>query len=51
MVVCSSRATAVDMYNVLVNIPGSKVNPRVVITFGDKREGDDDDSTPAAIKK
>ena len=51
MVVCSSRATAVDMYNVLVNLPGSKVNPRVVITFGDKREGDDDDSTPAAIKK
>lgn len=51
MVVCSSRATAVDMYNVLVNLPGSKINPRVVITFGDKREGDDDDCTSAAIKK
>ncbi len=51
MVVCSSRAAAVDMYNVLVNLPGSKIKPRVVITFGDKREGDDDDGTPAAIKK
>ena len=51
MVVCSSRATAVEMYNVLLTLPGGKVNPRVVITFGDKREGDDDDDTPAAIKK
>lgn len=51
MIVCSSRATAVDVYNVLSGIPGKKINPRVVITFGDKREGDDDDGTPEAIKK
>lgn len=51
MIVCSSRATAVDMYNVLVGLPDCKINPRVVITFGDKREGDDDDATPTAIKK
>lgn len=51
MVVCSSRATAVDVYNIISSLPGSKVNPRVIITFGDKREGDDDDSTSVAIKK
>lgn len=51
MVVCSSRAKAVDVYNVISGLPGSKINPRVVITFGDKREGDDDDSTSVAIKK
>ena len=51
MVVCSSRATAVEMYNLLSSMPGDIVNPRVVITFGDKREGDDDDSRPEALKK
>ena len=51
MVVCSSRATAVDVYNIIASLPGKKANPRVVITFGDKREGDDDDNTSAAIKK
>ncbi len=51
MVVCSSRAAAVDMYNVISSLPGNEVNPRVVITFGDKREGDDDDTTPESIKK
>ncbi len=51
MVVCSSRATAVEMYNILSSMPGNIVNPRVVITFGDKREGDDDDSRPEALKK
>jgi len=51
MVVCSSRATAVDVYNIMSSLPGKKVNPKVVITFGDKREGDDDDTTSAAIKK
>lgn len=51
MVVCSSRATAVDMYNIISSLPGKKANPRVVITFGDKREGDDDDVTSASIKK
>lgn len=51
MVACSSRAAAVDVYNILSSLPGGEINPRVVITFGDKREGDDDDSTPTAIKK
>ena len=51
MVVCSSRATAVDMYNIISSLPGKKANPRVVITFGDKREGNDDDVTSASIKK
>ncbi len=51
MVVCSSRATAVDVFNIISSLPGKKANPRVVITFGDKREGDDDDVTSAAIKK
>ena len=51
MVVCSSRATAVDVYNIISSLPGKKANPRVVITFGDKREGDDDDTTSAAIRK
>ena len=51
IVVCSSRATAVDVFKVLISLPGKKVDPRVVITFGDKREGDGDDTTSAAIKK
>lgn len=51
MVVCSSRATAVDVYNIISSLPGKKANPRVIITFGDKREGDDDDITSASIKK
>ena len=49
MVVCASRGAAVDIYNVLNTMQG--VIPRVVITFGDKREGDDDDNTSSAIKK
>lgn len=49
MVVCSSRAAAVEMYHVLKGGPG--INPRVVITFGDKNEGDDDETTTEAIKK
>ncbi len=51
MVVCSSRATAVDVFKIISSLPGGKVNPRVVITFSDKREGDDDDITTASIKK
>ena len=51
MVVCSSRAAAVDVYNIISSLPGKKANPRVVITFGDKREGDDDDVTSDSIKK
>ena len=51
MVVCSSRATAVDVYNIISSLPRQGINPRVVITFGDKREGDDDDASSAAIKK
>lgn len=49
MVVCSSRAAAVEMYEVLKGMSG--INPKVVITFGDKREGDDDEATSEAIKK
>ena len=51
MVVCSSRATAVDVFNIISSLPGKKANPRVVITFGDKREGDDDDGTDTAKNK
>ncbi|NLM68374.1 MAG: type I restriction endonuclease subunit R, partial [Enterococcus sp.] len=36
-------------YNVLKTMQG--VNPRVVITFGDKQEGDDDDNTSSAVKR
>ncbi len=49
MVVCASRAAAVEMYDILKGIDG--INPRVVITFGDKREGDDDDTSTKALKK
>ena len=49
MVVCSSRAAAVEMYEVLKDVSG--INPRVVITFGDKREGDGNEATDDAIKK
>ncbi|WP_294409930.1 type I restriction endonuclease subunit R [uncultured Ruminococcus sp.] len=51
MVVCSSRATAVDVFNIISSLPGKEVNPRVVITFGDKREGEDDDVTTTSINK
>lgn len=51
MVVCSSRATAVDVFNIISSLPGKKANPRVVITFGDKREGEDDDVTAMSISK
>lgn len=49
MVVCSSRAAAVEMYHILKSDPA--ITPRVVITFGDKREGDDDEATTESIKK
>ena len=48
IVVCSSRGATCEMYNVLKTMEG--VNPRVVISFGEKKEGDDDDTTSAAIK-
>lgn len=51
MVVCSSRAAAVDVFNIISSLPGTLVNPKVVITFGDKREGDDDDTTETSLKK
>ena len=51
MVVCSSRAAAVDIFNIISSLPGGKAHPRVVITFGDKREGDNDDTTATAIRK
>ncbi len=49
MVVCQSRASAVDMFNLLKAF--NDVNPAVVITFGNKREGEDDDNTTAGIEK
>lgn len=49
MVVSPSRGAAVEIYNILKTIQG--INPRVVITFGDKREGDDDSNTAAEIKR
>lgn len=49
MVVSPSRGAAVEIYNILKTIQG--INPRVVITFGDKREGDDDSNTAADIKR
>lgn len=49
MTVCSSRAMAVEMYEVLRRISG--IVPRVVISFGDKREGEDEDLTADDIKK
>ncbi len=49
MVVCSSRIAAVEMYNVLKS--DSTLNPRVVISFGDKTEGINDESTSESIKK
>ena len=49
MVVCSSRVTAVEMYHVLKNDP--LIDPRVVISFGGKHEGDDDENTTEGIKK
>lgn len=51
MVVCSSREAAVDVFNVLIGLGDKRINPRVVVTFGDKNEGDGDDTTPKAIKK
>ncbi len=49
IVVCSSRAAAIEMYNVLKGNTG--IVPRVVITFGDKSEGDDDETTSEAKKR
>lgn len=49
IVVCSSREAAVDMYKVLKTL--DKISPAVVISFEGKKEGDDDNDTPTAIKK
>lgn len=49
MLVCSSRAAAVDMYNILKRMEGIK--PAVVISFGNKPEGDGDNLTSDAIRK
>lgn len=49
MIVCSSRGAAVEMFEVLKNMKAA--NPRVVITFGDKEEGEDDQNTPSAIRR
>ena len=50
MIVCSSRATAVDMYNILTSA-FNDICPRVVITFDNNKEGDDDDMSEAAMAK
>lgn len=49
ILVCSSRVAAVCMYNILKGID-SRIKPAVVISFGDKPEGDNDSSTPNSIK-
>lgn len=49
MIVCATRAAAVDMYRILKSIGGT--HPAVVITFGDKAEGDGDDMLPESIRK
>ena len=49
MVVCSSRAAAVDMYNCLKKFNG--IRPIVSISFSGEGEGEDDDTTSDAIKK
>lgn len=49
MIVCQSRAAAVDMYEILKSF--NDITPAVVITFGDKTEGDDDDNSAEGINK
>lgn len=49
MLACSSRASAVLMFNILKGID-SRIKPAVVISFGDKPEGNDDNTTPNSIK-
>lgn len=49
MIVCATRAAAVDMYRILKSIGGT--HPAVVITFGDKSEGDGDDMLPESLRK
>ena len=49
MLVCSSRASAVDMFNILKSF--EEIRPAVVISFGNKPEGDDDNTSTEAIKK
>jgi type I restriction enzyme R subunit len=50
MIVCSSRAAAVDMYW-LLTASFNDIHPAVVITFDDKSEGDNDDISSVAIEK
>ena len=49
ILVCSSRAAAVDMYNILKRMDGIK--PAVIISFGNKPEGDGDNLTSDALRK
>ncbi len=51
MIACSSRAAAVDIFNALKSINNPEIKPAVVITFGDKAEGDSDDQSSTAISK
>jgi len=50
MIVCSSRAAAVDMYNILTNT-FKDIHPAVVITFDNKNEGEGDDISNTALEK
>ena len=50
IIVCSSRAAAVDMYTLLTSY-FDDIRPAVVITFDTKAEGDNDDTSTIAIKK
>ena len=49
MLVCSSRVAAVEMFNVLKGM--QDIKPAVVISFGNKPEGDNDNVAAGAIKK
>ena len=50
MIACSSRASAVDMYNILTS-SFNDIHPKVVITFDNKGEGEDEEIGGEAINK
>ena len=50
MIVCSSRAAAIDMHDILTS-SFDDIHPKVVITFDNKSEGDDDDTSDIATQK
>lgn len=51
MIACSSRAAAVDIFNALKSLQDPNVNPAVVITFSDKKEGEGDEQTSSSLAK